>query len=365
MKKKISTILASIGLSLAMATSVFAAGTLTDIGDSYAKTEIQTLYNEGIIAGYPDNTFKPKNNITREEFAKMLSVALGLPKNESASKKFTDVSDWARPYVGALVKAEITTGTGATTFGAKDPLTREQMATFFVRAMGWEDTAKDLYNEGVISCDFADQGKVDDYAKANVALAKSIGFINGIGDNKFDPDNKAQRQAVALLVYKYVMDFDDVYLPKLLVVEHPDLTSVTYNANAGTYTFTFKANGNFSNNQVVFDEMEVYAGLNYFYYMYRDFINENYTAGEWAAIDPEGQVWDAASTIMTWNLTYSGLTFSPAYQITEDTTAEELADFFLDLMAGIDNYLADHPGAVLDEETVLEIGYDCGILARN
>lgn len=146
-------------------------------------------------------------------------------------------------------------------------------------------------------------------------------------------------------------------------MENPDLTDVTYNDYDGTYTFTFKTNGNFNSNQMVFDEMEVFIGVNYFYYMYRDFINENYTASEWAAVDPEGQVWDAASTIMTWNLAYSGVTFSPGYQITEDTTAEELADFFLDLMAGIDNYLADHPGAVLDEQTVLEIGYDSGILA--
>jgi hypothetical protein len=198
--------------------------------------------------------------------------------------------------------------------------------------------------------------------KGNVALAQEIGFINGIGNNLFDPDSYAQRQAVALLIYKYVMDYEDVYLPKLLVIEHPDLVHVTYNVASETYTFTFKPNSHFNSNQIVFDRTEVLTDLNNFYCIYRDFINENYTASEWAYVDPEEQVWDAASTIVTWNLAYSGVTVSPGYQIHGDGTIDEMADAFISLLIAIDDYLATHSGAVLDEQTVLEIGYEYGIL---
>ncbi|MBP3360796.1 MAG: S-layer homology domain-containing protein [Clostridia bacterium] len=38
----------------------------------YAKYSVFEMYNSGIISGYDDNTFRPKNNLTRAEAAKMI-----------------------------------------------------------------------------------------------------------------------------------------------------------------------------------------------------------------------------------------------------------------------------------------------------
>ncbi|MBR1737207.1 MAG: S-layer homology domain-containing protein, partial [Firmicutes bacterium] len=38
----------------------------------YAKEAVGTLSSKGIINGYPDNSFKPKNTITRAETASIL-----------------------------------------------------------------------------------------------------------------------------------------------------------------------------------------------------------------------------------------------------------------------------------------------------
>ena len=38
----------------------------------YAKEEVTALSSNGLINGYPDNTFKPKNTITRAEIAAVL-----------------------------------------------------------------------------------------------------------------------------------------------------------------------------------------------------------------------------------------------------------------------------------------------------
>lgn len=183
MKKKL-TLIMTLGLSLLFSISVFAATpTFSDIDgqNCYAKNEILQLAADEIINGYPDDTFQPTANITRQEFAKILSNSLGLELNEAASAKFTDVDEWARPYVGALVNAGITKGTGDTTFGATDFLNREDLAVFFVRAMKLEDTANTLYQEDFFkdSFSFTDAGEISDYAKGDVALAQAIGFING------------------------------------------------------------------------------------------------------------------------------------------------------------------------------------------
>lgn len=46
---------------------------LTDIETSWAKKDIEYLLDLGIIKGYEDNTFKPKQQITREEMAAMIA----------------------------------------------------------------------------------------------------------------------------------------------------------------------------------------------------------------------------------------------------------------------------------------------------
>jgi hypothetical protein len=49
---------------------------LTDIDTSWAKKDIEYLVDLGIVKGYEDNTFKPKQPITREEMAAMLARVL-------------------------------------------------------------------------------------------------------------------------------------------------------------------------------------------------------------------------------------------------------------------------------------------------
>ncbi|MBT2661777.1 S-layer homology domain-containing protein [Bacillus sp. ISL-45] len=74
------------------------------------KFYIEELAKNNVISGYADGTFRPKENLTREQFAKMLSLAMELPLDSKAAAQFTDLADWSRPYVGALVNSEITYG---------------------------------------------------------------------------------------------------------------------------------------------------------------------------------------------------------------------------------------------------------------
>lgn len=49
-----------------------------------------SLANSNVISGYEDGTFRPDNNITRAEFAKMLTVAFG-KYDPNATSTFTDL----------------------------------------------------------------------------------------------------------------------------------------------------------------------------------------------------------------------------------------------------------------------------------
>ena len=51
---------------------------------------INIAANENVIAGYPDGTFRPNDNVTREAYVKMIVEAFGM-LNENAKAEFSDV----------------------------------------------------------------------------------------------------------------------------------------------------------------------------------------------------------------------------------------------------------------------------------
>lgn len=365
MKTKFS-ILASIALCFMLASNAFAATALKDIDQSYAKNEITKLHAMGIIDGYEDHTFRPKQEITREEFAKLICVAFGLEEDAQASAKFTDVSPWARGYVGALVSMNITKGKTKTLFGAKDKLTREQMATFFVRAMGMEEFAEGLLLTGMIELNFADEADIDEYAKANVAFAQHIGLIKGIGNNRFAPDSNAERQAVARLIYEVVVNFDTKYMPQLLKFDMPDLVDVTVNQD-GRFTLTFKESELFVKNQVIFDKEEIDNGSIFLYSLYRMMLYDYIDGEKWNEYGSDLNEGFAFFVILAWQLNHSGVTVHPDYYINidmEDMNAEVNEAGVKVLVNGINAFYADAKNrkTILDERTLISLGYKTGVL---
>ncbi len=67
-------------------------------GHTWSNRAISTLYNAGILSGYPDGTFKPSAPITRAEFA---TIAAKFDKLELGSaSNFTDIfGHWAEKYI--------------------------------------------------------------------------------------------------------------------------------------------------------------------------------------------------------------------------------------------------------------------------
>jgi hypothetical protein len=179
---------------------------LSDVSDSYAKTEIEALVEAGIISGYQDGSFAPRKSMSRAELAKIITLSLSLQEASEEAAPFTDVEkgSWYRGYVGALVKAGITQGTSTTTFSPNAEVSREELVVFFLRAMGLEKQALQTVN---YSLPFTDTPSISSWAVQHVALAYTIGFINGIenenGSIRFAPGDSAERQALARLAYEF------------------------------------------------------------------------------------------------------------------------------------------------------------------
>ena len=134
--KKILSVLLSLAMlcSLAVPTAFAADSRYTDTTDHWAETAIERWSDYGIIEGYGD-AFNPDNSITRGQMATILSKTLGL--TEEADNPFTDISadDWYAPYVLRCYKAGIMLGDNGKA-NPDAEITRQEAMTMFCRAFG-------------------------------------------------------------------------------------------------------------------------------------------------------------------------------------------------------------------------------------
>jgi hypothetical protein len=196
------------------------------------------LVNAGVLTGYPDASFRPNAQMSREEFAVSLAKAAGLTVDRNATSTFTDVAGWAQPYVAAVVAAGLMHGEEANSFGGSNPVTREQMVTTFVRALGQPTIAGTF----TASPNFVDNAAMSDYAKASIAVAQQIGLVKGMdagnGTFKFEPTANAERQAVAMLLHKYFNNHEDLTKKAADVVTAAATPTTPGTTTGGTETGT-------------------------------------------------------------------------------------------------------------------------------
>jgi hypothetical protein len=106
-------------------------------GDDETSTfeaSINALAASGITFGCRQDYFCPKQTVTREQMASFLVRAFSLPPTQE--DYFTDDSSSShQASINALAASGITAGCGATTFCPKAAVTRGQMLTFLHRAM--------------------------------------------------------------------------------------------------------------------------------------------------------------------------------------------------------------------------------------
>jgi hypothetical protein len=101
--------------------------------------EIEFLASRGVISGTDDGLFHPGEGLKRQQFAKVIVLALGYPVSETDRCPFTDVlntpgSLYPYHYVAVAYRTGITAGTGPTHFSPYRTLSRAQMITMVVRA---------------------------------------------------------------------------------------------------------------------------------------------------------------------------------------------------------------------------------------
>ena len=173
-----------------------------DVPNGYwASCDINKLTCNNILAGYPDGKFKPGTAISRAEMATMMAKGLNLDCGcDLASDMFKDVpSDhWANRTIASAVNNGYMAGYPNHTFKPNDNLSRAE--AFAIMANGINCQMDECKADEILS-KYNDGNSVPNWAKVPVAKVLEQGGISDFpSPNTIAPNRDASRAEVASML---------------------------------------------------------------------------------------------------------------------------------------------------------------------
>jgi hypothetical protein len=173
---------------------VISSGASTsDISAHWAKNQIQSWMDEGIVNCYPDGSFKPDNAITRAEFMSLVNKAFGFTTEQPISFSDVKADAWYADVIGKAMAAGYISGYSDGTIRPDDTISREEAATMMMKITKLESN-----EAGVLK--MIDAGNMT-WSKAAVGSVLNASIMCGYADHSFMPTGEMSRaEAVTALV---------------------------------------------------------------------------------------------------------------------------------------------------------------------
>ncbi len=174
-----------------------------DVGVSYswAAPSVDYLYQAGVVTGTDATHFAPAQNITRGDFVLMLYRAFGL--RAAGTSSFSDVPQNSY-YAQAIASAKalgIAAGGGDGKFNPTAALTRQDAMLLIQRTLNATGRTMRDGNGNALN-NFADRGKVSNYALGAVAALVQAGVIQGDGNRNLNPTGSLSRAEMATILHR-------------------------------------------------------------------------------------------------------------------------------------------------------------------
>ncbi|WP_339273129.1 glycosyl hydrolase 53 family protein [Paenibacillus sp. FSL W8-0426] len=169
---------------------------------AWALNEVGELYGKGVVSGMTGDSFKPQEALTRAQFLQLLTGALADMNHEKESILLpADVNEdaWYAEAVRRGMQMGIVTGKADGTFGANEPVTREQMAVMLQRALQAMHGGEAANASAAATSRFSDDESISAYAKQAVAAMQDLGLLQGMADGRFEPQGTTSRAQGAVV----------------------------------------------------------------------------------------------------------------------------------------------------------------------
>ena len=145
----------SLGLTATMISGLMVMGSsaasYADVTSKQNEEAIEVLKTVGIMVGDENGKFNPEAKVTRNEMAVVMCNLLDYTvASYKGTSPFTDVPEWAEPYVAACYTNGITSGYDAKTYGGNDTVTNGQAALMLLKALGYFQYSADFGSDWLV-----------------------------------------------------------------------------------------------------------------------------------------------------------------------------------------------------------------------
>ncbi len=171
-------------------------GGFLDVPSSHWAYEYVTKASElGVIQGDGHYKFGAGRNVTRAEFAAMLTRLFKWDTANASDSSFSDVKpgEWYYQNVETCLQNGAVEKSG--TFRPNEAISRAEMAEMLVRSLGYASLADQVVKYGT---NFADVKTKTGF----ISVANGLGIVNGTSASRFEPDAPALREHAAAMMIR-------------------------------------------------------------------------------------------------------------------------------------------------------------------
>lgn len=168
-----------------------------DMKNHWAREDVEYMGALNIIDGNDAGEFVPDSNISRAEFAALITRTMGLEETPYENSFFDVVSeDWYSGYVQTVRSNDFMNGYDGL-FNPNTAISREEIAKVIVEAYNSRTQTKLQQGKALY---FNDIDDISYWAYDYVAEAAELGFVNGVTDELFAPKSPATRAQAAVML---------------------------------------------------------------------------------------------------------------------------------------------------------------------
>lgn len=175
--------------------------TFSDVSStSWASGVIKSMAAKHILEGISATEFNPQSEVTRAQFAAIITRALGLKAGSTPSFADVDSKSWYAGAVAAVNEAGIVLGRSKDAFAPNERITREEMAVMIVRAYEYLQGSRVSQASDTAAGAFSDYSQIHSWAKNAAGIALQAGLIKGRGNQQFAPQGSMTRAESAQVI---------------------------------------------------------------------------------------------------------------------------------------------------------------------
>lgn len=175
-----------------------------DVPSTYwAAQSIATMTQQNLISGYSDGTFRPDKPLTREEAASLFSKLINEPSAVMISSTFSDITSdrWSALAIEAVARKNIISGYGDNTYRPEQFMSRQEFAVVadnYLHYLGYETQDPTILD----NIAYSDQKFVASWAQDAVRELASLHFLHYNPRNLFNPEKYITRAEATEITYR-------------------------------------------------------------------------------------------------------------------------------------------------------------------